>query len=127
MSLATFTTEKRFYGCSSAYISRWWGVAALLLLIMNIDVPSSSGLGPRSSLPPSSVPLAHNSSTPRSRQTAPADILALDDDDPGADEDDGASSRQRPRARNQRVGDIPIVKDATGEKVLESFEIFLKT
>jgi DNA replication licensing factor MCM6 len=95
---------------------------------MDVDVPSSSGLGPRSSLPPSSVPLAtNNSSTPRSRLARSTDLLALDDDDAAPDEDDTASSRRRPRARNQRVGEIPIVKDATGEKVLESFEIFLKT
>ncbi|KAF8522892.1 MCM-domain-containing protein [Hysterangium stoloniferum] len=95
---------------------------------MDTDLPSSS----RSSLPPSSVPFATNNSTstPRSRQTRTADPLALDDGDDEAEEaeeGDGASSRKRPRARNQRIGDVPVVKDATGEKVLESFELFLKT
>ena len=104
-----------------------WVLIDAFLLSMDVDMPSSSGVGPHSSLPPSSVPLAtRNSSTPHSRQTVAADPLALEDDDAEADEDDGAGSRRRPRARNQRVGDIPIVKDATGEKVLESFEIFLK-
>jgi hypothetical protein len=65
-----------------------------------------------------------------SRQTRTADPLALDDDGNDEAEEEGgdsASSSRRPRARNQRAGDIPVVKDATGEKVLESFEVFLKT
>ncbi|KIJ53815.1 hypothetical protein M422DRAFT_222539 [Sphaerobolus stellatus SS14] len=100
---------------------------------MDIDMASSSRLGPRSSLPPSSAPFAtNNSSTPRSRQTRTADPLALDDDaDDGAGDDEAeeetSSRRSRPRAKNQRQGDIPVVKDATGEKVMESFEMFLKT
>lgn len=95
---------------------------------MDVDVRPSTGPGHPSSLPPSSVPLAtRNSSTPRSRQTRAADPLALDDDDQEAAEEDATSNRSRPRARNQHVGDIPIVKDATGEKVLESFQIFLQT
>jgi DNA replication licensing factor MCM6 len=94
---------------------------------MDVDVTSSAGPGHPSSLPPSSVPLATlNSSTPYLRQTRAADPLALDDDDGEAVEEDAATNRSRPRARNQHIGDIPIVKDATGEKVLESFQLFLQ-
>ena len=96
---------------------------------MDGDVPPSSGRGPRSSLPPSSVPLAtqNSQSTPRSDPNRTVDPLALDDDASEAEEDGGARSRSRGKGRNQRVGDVPTVKDATGEKVMESFELFLKT
>jgi DNA replication licensing factor MCM6 len=99
------------------------------LSTMDVDMPSSSGLGPRSSLPPSSVPLAtqNSESTPHSRQTRTVDPLALYDASEAEEDNDGASSRRRPKGRNQRAGEVPPVKDATGEKVMESFELFLKT
>jgi len=103
---------------------------------MDVDQPSPSRNDSRSSLPPSSAQFAtNNTSTPRSRQTRTIDPLALDDEGSNdapqgegeAEEDNGTSTRRRTRARNQRQDDIPVVKDATGEKVLESFEVFLKT
>ncbi|GBE79886.1 DNA replication licensing factor mcm6 [Sparassis crispa] len=82
-----------------------------------------------SSLPPSSAPVATQSSngrsTPRRTRT---DALALGDEDaePAAEGDDSTSRRRR-RARGQLDIDIPIVKDAVGESVQESFETFLRT
>lgn len=98
------------------------------LFIMDVDLPSSNG---RLSLPPSSAPFAtNNTTTPRSRLTRTVDPLALDDDNDPPEveaEEDGRSSRRRVRAQNQRQAHIPVVKDATGEKVMESFEVFLKS
>ncbi|KIJ35892.1 hypothetical protein M422DRAFT_261848 [Sphaerobolus stellatus SS14] len=41
-------------------------------------------------------------------------------------EEQTMNRRNRPRAKNRRREDIPVVKDATGEKVMGSFELFLK-
>jgi DNA replication licensing factor MCM6 len=91
----------------------------------------SSPPAPRSSLPPSSVPIPSNltngSSPRRQRQPAINGALALGDDDDESREDDGTSARRRKRFRGQIVNDVPLVKDAVGESVAESFETFLKT
>lgn len=100
---------------------------------MNTDALSSPPLR-QTSLPPSSAPLPSfnsngQSQTPR-RNRQPADALAFGDedaDDTRADDDD-VGTRKRRRAKGQTLtADIPIVKDAVGESVQESFETFLKT
>lgn len=89
----------------------------------------SSPQAPRSSLPPSSAPIPTQSPNRRStpnRRTA--DALTLGDDEAEEDNEEGDDSgRRRRRARGQVNGDVPLVKDAVGESVAESFETFLKT
>ncbi|EGO02002.1 hypothetical protein SERLA73DRAFT_104230 [Serpula lacrymans var. lacrymans S7.3] len=93
----------------------------------------SSPVAPRSSLPPSSAPLPTFSSngTPRSGGTPrrPAqDALTFGDDEAEeAGEDNEAIAQRRRRPRGQPTGEVPLVKDAVGESVSESFETFLKT
>ncbi|KAH0840264.1 MCM2/3/5 family-domain-containing protein [Lanmaoa asiatica] len=90
----------------------------------------SSPPAPRSSLPPSSAPnpTASSNGTPRSVRRPAADALAFGNSEAeeaqGGDET-GARPRRRPR--NQPGGDVPMVRDAVGESVCESFETFLKT
>lgn len=90
----------------------------------------SSPAAPRSSLPPSSAPLPSTNSRARPRSSPrrqPADALAFGDDEADEDEDANESTaRRRRRARGQANADVPIVKDAVGESVAESFETFLK-
>ncbi|KAF8204636.1 MCM2/3/5 family-domain-containing protein [Pholiota molesta] len=92
---------------------------------MDSDAPSSPIAMP-SSLPPSSAidpTPSTNGATPR---RPIADALALGNDEAEEDNDEvpGRGRRKRPRQMN---GDVPIVKDAVGESVAESFETFLKT
>ncbi|EJD01930.1 mis5 protein [Fomitiporia mediterranea MF3/22] len=59
-----------------------------------------------------------------------ADALALDDINPdaGAEVDiEGMQRRQRLRTRGIIDNDVPMVRDALGEQITESFETFLKT
>jgi DNA replication licensing factor MCM6 len=102
---------------------------------------TSSPAIPRSSLPPSSAPLpsmsisAHSSSPNKSSQASKPrrptlDALALDDDNEADAEEnqvDDLTGRRRRRTRGQANGDVPLVKDAVGESVAESFETFLKS
>ena len=89
---------------------------------------------PRSSLPPSSAAIveptpAENTRTTPSRPRRVADALALGDEDgagAGNDEAD-AGGRKRRKPRGQLSGDVPLVRDAVGESVAESFGTFLKT
>ncbi|KAL0950282.1 hypothetical protein HGRIS_010262 [Hohenbuehelia grisea] len=90
----------------------------------------SSPIQPRyTSLPPSSAPDGTHTngrpSSPTIVEQAP-DALALGDDEAEEDNDQqpGSRKRRRPRAN---AGDTPIVKDAVGESVADSFEMFLKT
>lgn len=100
---------------------------------MSIDGPSSP-LPPSSGLPQSALSSPHtrslNTST-RATRTITADPLALGENTNGGGsqaEEDGARARPGRRgARNQINENVPQVKDATGEKVMESFEIFLNT
>jgi DNA replication licensing factor MCM6 len=72
--------------------------------------------------------LPNGSSPRRQPQSAPTGALALGDDaDDEAEGDDGSAARKRKRVRGQIVNDVPLVKDAVGESVAESFETFLKT
>ena len=96
-----------------------------------MDAPSSPPL-PRSSMPPSSAPTPINTnsqstSTPRRRQPTTTGALDLGEDEEEAHVDDGSAARRRKRVRGQIVTDVPMVKDAVGESVAESFETFLKT
>lgn len=52
--------------------------------------------------------------------------MDLGDDDDEAHADDGSAARRRKRVKGQIVTDVPMVKDAVGESVAESFETFLK-
>jgi len=92
---------------------------------MDSDGPSSPIAMP-SSLPPSSapdpLPLA-NDGTPR---RPIADALAMGDIEAEEDNNEGTANRKRKRPP-QVNGDVPIVKDAVGESVADSFETFLKT
>ena len=104
---------------------------------MDVDGISSSPPLRHSSLPPSSAPAGSQSSnghhTPRrgtpQRNRAPIDALNLEDDEAEeADENQEQATRRRRRPRNQQLdGDVPMVKDAVGESVQESFEAFLRT
>ncbi|KAI0092185.1 mis5 protein [Irpex rosettiformis] len=99
---------------------------------MDIDGPSSSPALRHTSLPPSTGPQPGGSSnsrnsTPRRARPA-ADALAFGDED-GEDGTQGTVEPRR-KARTQQSqmnADVPIVKDAVGESVRESFEVFLKT
>lgn len=96
----------------------------------------SSPPAPVSSLPPSSAPFPSTNgrgslrSNPRTSPAAgrrqPADALAFGDDEAEEQEGDESAARKRRRARGQMNGDVPLVKDAVGESVAESFEAFLK-
>lgn len=80
-------------------------------------------------LPSSSIPNPTPSSPTGSRQPQrPAtNALSLEDDEPEAEEEEGAAGgRKRRRPRTQGT-DVPLVKDAVGESVVEDFEKFLKT
>lgn len=75
-----------------------------------------------SELPPSSAPdptPIASGSTPR-RQIA--DALAIH---AGGDSNEPEGTKRRRRLR-QVNGEVPMVKDAVGESVAESFETFLK-
>ncbi|KAG6910996.1 hypothetical protein DXG01_006050 [Tephrocybe rancida] len=86
----------------------------------------SSPLAMRSSLPPSSAPDPTQSVAGRSSPRRPtADALTLGDEaEEDGDEQGGGRKRRRPRTQN---GEVPLVKDAVGDSVAESFETFLKT
>jgi DNA replication licensing factor MCM6 len=77
-----------------------------------------------SELPPSSAPdptPAANGSTPR-RQIADAFTI-----DAAADSNEPEGTSRRRKRPRQVNGEVPMVKDAVGESVAESFETFLKT
>ncbi|PPQ78221.1 hypothetical protein CVT25_015540 [Psilocybe cyanescens] len=86
----------------------------------------SSPLAMPSSLPPSSAP-DHIPSTNGGPPRRPiADALAMRVDEAEEENGEGTDGRRRKRTR-QTNGDVPMVKDAVGESVAESFETFLKT
>ncbi|KAJ6485132.1 MCM2/3/5 family-domain-containing protein [Mycena vitilis] len=76
------------------------------------------------------MPNATPSSPTRNRSAAPRpapNALSLEDDEPQAqEEDEAAGGRKRRRPRTQGA-DVPLVKDAVGESVVEAFEKFVKT
>ncbi|KAG5648824.1 hypothetical protein DXG03_000173 [Asterophora parasitica] len=94
-----------------------------------MDFPGiSSPIAIPSSLPPSSAPDPSQSvgeRTPRRRPTA--DALTLGDDEAAEDDGEGGGAVKRRRPRTQGNAEVPLVKDAVGESVAESFETFLKT
>jgi DNA replication licensing factor MCM6 len=91
----------------------------------DLDFPSSTPAGFH--LPPSSaIPdSAHERATTPRRTARTTDALNLDDVPEGTN--DTANSRKRRRPRTQPNGDVPLIRDAVGESVAESFETFLKT
>jgi hypothetical protein len=94
-----------------------------------MDIDGISSPPPiHSSLPPSSAPDPTPTSRPSNsnRPRSVADALAFGDDE-GEDNEDQVGGRRRRRARGQVDGDVPLVRDAVGESVAESFETFLKT
>lgn len=93
---------------------------------MEIDGFSSSPPAIYSELPPSSAP----DPTPRANGSTPrrpiADALTMSiDPDKDASKTEGTSGRRK--KQRQVNGEVPMVKDAVGEGVAESFETFLKT
>ena len=90
----------------------------------------SSPILPPSDFPPSSAPDPFEA-TPRSGSTPrrPATNALTLDDEAEEDEDTQATgaSRKRRRQRTQANGDVPLVKDAVGETLGESFESFLRS
>jgi DNA replication licensing factor MCM6 len=90
--------------------------------MMDIDGISSPAAF-RSSLPPSSAPVPSFSIHGRSPRRI-ADALAIGDEEDNQNED--ATSKRRRKIKGPTI-DVPLVKDAVGESVAESFETFLKT
>lgn len=88
----------------------------------DLDFPSSTPAD--FNLPPSSAIPDERATTPR-RTARTTDALNLDDVPEGTN--DTANSRKRRRPRTQANGDVPLIRDAVGESVAESFETFLKT
>ncbi|KDQ15120.1 hypothetical protein BOTBODRAFT_109338 [Botryobasidium botryosum FD-172 SS1] len=100
---------------------------------MNANTPSSPAFPafhssdlPRSSLPPS-TPRTPGAGSSTRRTNGTIDPLSLGDDNGEAEATQDTARRRRPPARNQLEENVPPVKDATGEKVMESFEEFLST
>lgn len=81
----------------------------------------------RSSLPPSSAPNPTQSVDGRSPRRPTANALTLGDDEAEEEEERSGPTRKRRNPRTQANGEVPLVKDAVGESVAESFETFLKT
>ena len=90
-----------------------------------LDFPSSTpadfNLPPSSAIPNSTQERA---TTPR-RTARTTDALNLDDVPEGTNDTSNARKRRRPRT--QQNADVPLIRDAVGESVEESFETFLKT
>ncbi|KAF7432668.1 MCM DNA helicase complex subunit mcm6 [Pleurotus ostreatus] len=87
---------------------------------------SSSPPALRSSLPPSSAPFPSHPTNGSSPGRPVQDALALGDDEAEEETQDTAGGRRRRRPKGN-AADVPIVKDAVGESVADSFETFLKT
>ena len=87
----------------------------------------SSPTAPAPTLPPSSDPGGYDAEAALPRRTG--DALTLDEADAQEVDDtqEGASARKRRRPRTQATGDVPLVKDAIGESLADSFEAFLRT
>ncbi|KAG2013352.1 ATP dependent DNA helicase [Coprinopsis cinerea AmutBmut pab1-1] len=84
----------------------------------------SSPAAPQFSLPPSSEPAHEEPTVPRRT----GDALTLDEAEAqDADDTQDGSQRKRRRPRAQANADVPLVKDAIGESLAESFESFLRT
>jgi len=92
---------------------------------MDSDGPSSPIAMP-SSLPPSSAPDPTASTINRTPRRQVTDALAMGGGEAEEENQEGVGNRRRRRPR-QVNGDVPMVKDAVGESVAESFETFLKT
>ena len=103
------------------FISRVPSIARVLA--MDSDGLSSPPPEMYSELPPSSAPdpTPTANATPR-RQIA--DALTIDAAAESNEPEGASRRRRRPRQVN---GEVPMVKDAVGESVAESFETFLKT
>lgn len=84
---------------------------------------SSSPPALYSELPPSSAPDPTPTANGPPRQQI-ADALTID---PDADSNEPEATNKRRKRPRQLNGEVPMVKDAVGESVAESFESFLKT
>jgi hypothetical protein len=73
----------------------------------------------------------NNSNRNGNRGGGTRDAMSEDDGIPGSQaEEDGMNPARGGAAKGRRARmnlDVPPVRDATGEKVMESFEVFLKT
>jgi DNA replication licensing factor MCM6 len=81
--------------------------------------PIDLSLPPSAPSEPDSLP---RTLTPQRRPTT--DALTLDDAAVDATEQSRARKKKRPRVQN---ADVPLVKDAVGESVADTFENFLRT
>ncbi|KAK2466020.1 hypothetical protein APHAL10511_001662 [Amanita phalloides] len=92
----------------------------------DFDFPSSTPVD--FNLPPSSaIPDSTQQRTTTPRRTArTTDALNLDTV-PDEASNDPSATRKRRRPRTQQNGDVPLIRDAVGESVAESFETFLKS
>lgn len=104
---------------------------------MDIEGPSSPPL------PPSTAPLPTASTNGRTPQRMNGgvnghangiangvDALTLDDVAQDANmegDEEVAARRRRARARGRIDGDVPLVRDALGEQITDSFQTFLET
>jgi DNA replication licensing factor MCM6 len=107
-----------------------------------MDIDGSDSLPPSSSNPLQNGSATHSRTGTKSTRTRAANPMSLGDEDgadamdedgvagrgePEAEEDGAAPQHRRRRPKGQMNMDVPPVRDATGEKVMESFELFLKT
>lgn len=123
--------------CVTGHTARQFSSASFFSSFQFVMSFSSPRQHRQSSLPPSSAPEPPSEDiNTRSRTGTPAasgtprrpDALDLDDDG-GNEEEDGnaAGSKRRKRINGDARRDVPLVRDAVGESVAESFETFLKT
>ncbi|KAF8640097.1 hypothetical protein AX17_001335 [Amanita inopinata Kibby_2008] len=89
----------------------------------DLDFPSS--MPADLNLPPSSA-IQDSTQETRKRTFGTTDALNLDDDAEDTT-NDTTTARNRRKPRTQTNSDIPLIRDAVGESVTESFETFLKT
>ncbi|PFH51325.1 hypothetical protein AMATHDRAFT_3174 [Amanita thiersii Skay4041] len=93
----------------------------------DLDFPSSIPLNELDLPPSSAIPeYSQETSTTPKRSLRTTDALNLDDD-PQDTTNDSSQARKRRRPRTQQNGDVPLIRDAVGESVAESFETFLRT
>ena len=107
-----------------------------------MDIDGSDSLPPSSSNPLQDASATRSRTGTKSTRTRAANPMALGDEDgtdpmeedgvagrrgPEAEEDGAAPQNRRRRPKGQMNMDVPPIRDATGEKVMESFELFLKT
>ncbi|KAI0796993.1 MCM-domain-containing protein [Abortiporus biennis] len=99
--------------------------------MMDVDQSSSPPMRhtslPPSSAPAPSLPSVNGNSSPARRGPSRPNALSLGDEEGEDGAEEEATTRKRRKARGQVASDIPVVRDAVGESVRESFEDFLRS